>query len=35
MTAEKCKKNYKQIFLAFLNAYDPKTHQIKAPNSLD
>ena len=28
------KKNCKQIFFAFLNVYDPETHQIKAPNSL-
>ena len=30
----KKKNNYKQNFFAFLNVSDPKTHQIKAPNSL-
>ena len=29
------KEKYKQIFVAFLNVYDPNTHLIKAPNSLD
>ena len=28
-------KKLQADFLAFLNAYDPKTHQIKAPNSVD
>ena len=30
---QKKKKKCKRFF--FLNVYDPKTHQIKAPNSLD
>ena len=29
------KKNCKQIFFAFLNVDNPKTHLIKAPNSLN
>ena len=28
-------QNCKQNFFAFLNVYDPKTHLIKTPNSLD
>ena len=30
---KKKKKKMQAIF--FLNVYDPKTHQVKAPNSLD
>ena len=29
------KKIASRFFFAFLNVYDPKTHLIKAPNSLD
>ena len=28
-------KNASRLFFASLNVYDPKTHLIKAPNSLD
>ena len=35
MAAQKCKKSCKQVSFAFLNAYYPKTHLIKALNSLD
>ena len=35
MAAQKCKKNCWQKFFAFLNAYFPDNHQIKAINSLD
>ena len=35
MVAQKCKKNVRQKFLAFLNVYCPKTHLIKALYSLD
>ena len=35
MAAQKRKKKIRQKFLAFLNVYYPKTHLIKAFNSLD
>ena len=35
MAAQKCKKNLIGKFSAFLNSYYPKTHPIKALNSLD
>ena len=35
MAAQKHKKCFWHTFFAFLNVYYPKTHLIKAPNSLD
>ena len=35
MAAQKCKKKLIGNFFAFLNSYYPKTHPIKALNSLD
>ena len=35
MAAQKRKKNLRQKFFVFLNAYFPKIHLIKTLNSLD
>ena len=35
MTAQKCKKHFRQKFFPFLNVYYPKNHLTKALNSLD
>ena len=38
MAAKKCQKKKKlqaDFFFCILNVYDPKTHLIKAPSSLD